>query len=241
MVRAYRPVLAQLSGLLTGEKLYGTDVVRQMHFHNLGFGHLGRQFPFRVVTQMLEEVGAGSVLDLRCGYGDFLLFACARGRMRGYGVDVDEGFVERARERFEQASLNGSVKVATTAALDAKALADFAGEVDAIVSLDVLHEHVWLSSEKVTGLLAGLREAFPESVLIVGEYFGGGGKVPFSSPNGFLEHELYHALSHQRFLSVQQWRDVFRSAGYGVVKERIVGMLGLAYFALKPGAEAQQQ
>ena len=241
LVRAYNPVLKALPALLSRTHAYGTDISRDMRFHNLGFGHLGRQLPFHIVGRMLRQAHAASVLDLRCGYGDFLRFVCEGNSIAGFGVDEDETFLEVARESFARTSLNGQVKLAALSPFDGPALAQFAGDVDAIVSLDILHEHVWHSREKVSGLLSGLREAFPQSILLVGEYCGNSRPLPLAKPNGFLEHELYHALSHQRFLRVDEWREVFQSVGYEIATQQTFATIGLTYFALSPGGGQTQR
>jgi len=65
----------------------------------LGWGKPGREHVrFEVMAEVIEEVGAESVLDVGCGFGDLHDFLRARGWAGRYrGIDIVPGLLKEAR------------------------------------------------------------------------------------------------------------------------------------------------
>jgi SAM-dependent methyltransferase len=81
------------------------DKVRTYGFDHrgLGFGHKSSQTKRFEALLALGELDDARILDVGCGFGDFLAFLDERGIETAYtGLDICEPMVERCRERFER-------------------------------------------------------------------------------------------------------------------------------------------
>ena len=106
-------------------------------------------------------------------------------------------------------------------------------QVDAVIAIDVFHEYVRSGIERIEELLAGLRRRFAGATLIVAEFCRQPQERLRRHPSAFLEHHLFHILSHQIILEADQWRRVFQRAGWRIVEEQIYDMVGHGYFVLE--------
>jgi len=73
----------------------------------LGWGKLGREHVrFQVMTDVVQEVGAASVLDVGCGFADLFDHLVAQGWNGEYsGIDIVPGLLAEARERHPSLDL----------------------------------------------------------------------------------------------------------------------------------------
>ena len=83
------------------------DKVREFGFDHRGLGYRSRSAQEKRFEALLAlgDFDGRSLLDVGCGFGDFLEFLQARGIEPRYtGLDICEPMVERCRERFGHAS-----------------------------------------------------------------------------------------------------------------------------------------
>lgn len=73
----------------------------------LGWGRLGREHVrFQVAADVVREVGAGSVLDVGCGFADLFDHLVQQGWEGRYsGIDIVPGLLAQARERHPELDL----------------------------------------------------------------------------------------------------------------------------------------
>lgn len=80
------------------------DKVRTYGFDHRGLGFRNKSSQERRFEAMLElgDLDGARVLDVGCGFGDFLAYLDERGIEPSYtGIDICEPMIERCRERFQ--------------------------------------------------------------------------------------------------------------------------------------------
>ncbi|RJP17054.1 MAG: methyltransferase domain-containing protein [Candidatus Abyssobacteria bacterium SURF_5] len=234
LLYGYEPVFTKLEALARSQEKYGRDVIRRGDAVAKGSGELGRQFPFLAMRQMVYDHGFRRVLDLGCGDLEFVFLLCERAGITAAGVDSDPAAIECARRRLEDgASCSGRVTVSRADMFDVEHLAELFPDIDAITAIDVLHEYVYGGVQPVIKLLGEYKRNFPQSALVVAEFF----KLPRvwlrRIPTTTLEHHLFHSLTKQEILPIGQWIDLFQKSGYGIVDKKLVHGIGHAYFVLR--------
>ena len=227
----YEPVFSRLPGMLAGDVLFGRDVTRRGDYIARGSGELGAQLPFPVMKRMILDVGAKEILDLGCGDLEFLYGIAEGTDVVCHGIDYDRDAVAHARKRNEDSPLRGRVTVDLADMFDVASIAQRFADVDVLTAVDVFHEHLIDGREKIEGLLADLRKSF-KARLVVGEFCRQPHEKLRRNPTGFLEHHLFHNLTNQVILSADEWRDIFRGAGYTIEQDKVFDMVGHGYFVL---------
>ena len=89
------------------------------------------------------------------------------------------------------------------------------------------------TAEQVVKLLAGLKAAFPNALLVVGEFCKQSHESLRKRPTAFLEHHLFHQLTNQRIESAARWREIFARAGLTIREEKVFDLVGHGYFVLE--------
>ena len=82
-------------------------------YRALGFGRRSSQEKRFGALAALGDFDGASVLDVGCGFGDFLAWLRARGVQPRYtGLDITESMIERCRKRFAEGKDEGSARFA---------------------------------------------------------------------------------------------------------------------------------
>jgi len=110
-----------------------------------------------------------------------------------------------------------------------RAAADLA-DVDCLTACDTFHEYLWAGDDRVIALLAGLKAAFPNALLVVGEFCKQSHESLRRRPTAFLEHHLFHQLTNQRIESADRWLEIFHRAGLNILEEKVFDLVGHGYF-----------
>lgn len=232
LLYGYEPIFRELDEMLLGTKTYGRNVTRRSEAVARGSGALGRQFPFLAVRELVFSHGFSRVLDLGCGDLEFLFLLCEKPDIICFGVDYDAEVVELARQRLKNSDCDNKITVSLTDMFDVEALAARYPGADAITAIDVFHEYFRDGPDKVIGLLKELKKHFPQTHLVLAEFF----MIPRSwlrrIPTITLEHHLFHSLTHQATLSLEQWEDIFEKGGYKIVEKKLVHAIGHGYYVL---------
>ncbi len=233
LLHGYEPIFIDLEALTRGTAVYGRDLVRRGDFVARGSGMLGRQLPFPVVREIVQRRGHRRLLDIGCGNCETLAILCEDPQIECVGIDHSEEAIAEAQTVLDRTGLRDRV---TAIVGDMFALPSAGGDdldFDAIIAIDVYHEYVRGGIEQIEKLLAGIRERFPGATMIVAEFC----KQPKARlrrhPSAFIEHHLFHVLSHQTILEAAEWRSIFTRAGWTIVEEQIYDMVGHGYFVLE--------
>ncbi|KPJ62840.1 MAG: hypothetical protein AMS15_02635 [Planctomycetes bacterium DG_23] len=233
LLSAYSPIFENILELLTGEKKYGRQVKRSELMAAKGVGALGRPMFFPIMQDMIKNQGFKTVLDLVVGDLSLLLLLAEDKEIHGYGIGDSAEVVEYARSRLKEQGLEERFSVFEADIFDLKPLLDDLQDVDLIIAFDLLHEHLAKGKDKIIGLLSELKRLFPGASFLIGESPRREIAQIKKSPGIFLEHHLFHRLSEQTVLSVDEWLDIFALAGLTLAKKRSFGIIGHIYFLLR--------
>ena len=104
----------------------------------LGFGRRSSQEKRFSALAAIGNFDGATVLDVGCGFGDFLAWLRARGVQPRYtGLDLTASMIERCRKRFEEKGADGSARFLVGDALTWQA----DGEYDYVIASGIFGYH----------------------------------------------------------------------------------------------------
>ena len=235
---AYGSVFARMAGQLTGDETYGVDVTRDAEALGRRCEVLFRSFGTTLVSDLIREHGAHTVLDLGCGTGGLILDLCRLDPgLRGIGLDIAPEPIELANRRAKQAGLAERTTFLVADAFQPDAWPDEAAEADLFVAVGALHEHFRAGEDAVVALLARYgqllrRPGTKAFVLAEPELYRDGADIDF-----YLAHVLTaQGMPRRR----EEWLSVISAAGLDC--RRVLSVPGtgfrFAYFELTAGRVA---
>ena len=163
----------------------------------------------------------------------------------GVGIDIDPPVVQLANEQIETQGFSSRLKAAVAdmfeVAGEGGGQSSFSNcrkggtvpQVDCLTACDTFHEYLWTGDERIVGLLRGLKAAFPNAIMVVGEFCKQSHSSLRKRPTAFLEHHLFHQLTNQRIESAARWREIFAAAGLAIREEKVFDLVGHGYFVLR--------
>jgi SAM-dependent methyltransferase len=230
-----------LKELLKGEMEYGKAIHRDDVWMAIGSSQIVQWLPIPVVTNWLSTGQCRSLLDIGCGAGDFLghlnhlLKDC-----RLVGADRSPEIVQLAKTKNPGAGGNEHIRYYVADAMsevDMDRLRADVPQTDAITIMFVLHELVYVGRDVALKFLTNLRRAYPSAQLFVCEIMRPTLEKRAEIRSG-SELLLYHALSHQHPLSLEDWTKLFTQAGYKTEESKTFELMSQAYFKLTPHSES---
>jgi SAM-dependent methyltransferase len=234
LFRAYGPIFTHLSDLLKGKAEYGKDIRRDELWMATGSSQIVKWLPIPVVANWLSKFQCRTLIDVGCGAGDFLGELNRRlGGCRLIGVDRSPEIVQLAQKR-NPGGQNRPIAYSVVDAMSETDLEDLRATVaqaDAISIMFVLHELVYSGVDVARKFLTNLRQAYPTARLFICEIMR---PPPYSGIRSGSELLLYHALSHQRPLPLEDWTKLFTESGYRIEQKKTFELMSQAYFMLAP-------
>ena len=217
----YESVFHNLEALLKKEKAYGKEVHRLSEPIARGSAEMEALLYFPLAIDIVAKKKYNRVLDLGCGEGTFLRALCkSLPAVQGVGMDLSPESVEAARGRAATAGLDERLKflVEDVAAWNGAPLA--AGRIDAATIFFVMHEILYRGRDVAIEFLKGFRRKFPGVPLIVFEVLRPSPEEMRRKPGMAIHYALQHDLSHQKLVSGEEWKQLFRDAGFENFEER---------------------
>lgn len=235
LLYGYEPIFKQLQEMLKNEKVYGKDILRRDEFVARGSGELCEQLPYQVMRQMIQEAGINKVLDLGCGNGQFLAHLASHldAAYEGFGIDISKEAVDEAHSHLQSLGLKDKIRVEQADMFQLKQFPQGWPEIEVITAIDVFHEYLYTGNERIAGLFKQFKQYFPNTALLVGEFCEQTEERLKSIGSSFVEHHFFHALSKQRIVPAEVWRQMFHDAGYKIEKEQVFDLVGHGYFLLR--------
>jgi SAM-dependent methyltransferase len=153
-VEAYGPVLNRMSGQLGGTEKYGVEVNRNAEALGRRCEVLFRSFGTKLVTDLVAERGAHTVVDLGCGTGGLLLDLCGQNpELKGLGLDIANDAIVFAQQRALLSGVGDRLSFIVADAFQPESWPAAAANADFYVMVGALHEHFRDGDDAVVALL----------------------------------------------------------------------------------------
>jgi phenylpyruvate C(3)-methyltransferase len=229
----YEGIFHELESLLRKEKQFGRDLRRRSDFVARGTELMEKQIFFPLVAEVVRRNGAKSVLDLGCGEGTFLRSLCQSDpELRAYGVDVAPDAIEEGKELTRAAGLQDRVQLFVEDITRPEALSSHVEHIDMATGFFILHEVLFRGVDATVELLRSFRTAFPGVPLVVFEVLRPTPEQMRKRPGMAIQYVLQHEITHQRLAGLDEWKDLFRQAGFRRVEERLLHFSRTAMFTV---------
>jgi SAM-dependent methyltransferase len=209
-LEAYAPVTRRMTDLLTGEAVYGRDVVRAGGPLSRHSGAVATVSYIGLVAEALGDRKPRRVLDLGCGDGSLILRLCAlHPELSGAGIDISPDAIENARVNSKQEGFEDRTTFEVADAFDPGTWSESASAADVIVGVGVMHELFRDGDDAVIAVLDRLADALT-----------GGKAFLLGEPELRYDHRandsdffLMHVLTNQGTPRDRTaWLDVFRES-----------------------------
>jgi cyclopropane fatty-acyl-phospholipid synthase-like methyltransferase len=171
-LEAYGPVMSRMAGLLDGTLGYGRDVLRDGRALGRHCTTLNRTFFTPIISRILTEAGATTVLDLGCGAGTLLIdLSRADPRLRGVGLDSAPDAVAYALRQVEAAGLRDRISIVQADAFEPRTWPEPCLEADGVTAIGVMHELFRRGDQAVIDLFDSYARLFGPRLktLVMGE------------------------------------------------------------------------
>jgi len=233
-VYGYEEVYHSLEALLKKEKQYGKEVQRRPEYVARGSEAMEGWFHFPLAIESIIKNGFKKVLDVGCGNGTFLRMLCERNReVRGYGIDIATEIIAEGRERTRQAGLQERIEFFVTDISALEKVPEALDGVEVATIFLMLHELLFAGAGSVIAFLQRFRTVFPGVPLLIFEVDRPTPEEMRQRPGMAIHYLLQHDLSHQKLVSSQEWKDIFRAAGFSSIEERQLQLARTAIFTLR--------
>lgn len=233
-VYGYEGVFHHLEALLRKEKEYGRDVKRRSDFVARGSGEMEKWIYFPLAINVINKGGFKKVLDLGCGEATFLRDLCENNdQVPGYGIDIAPEAIADGRERVKEAGLQDRIHLFVEDITRLEQVPEPLQGIDIATTFFVFHEILYAGADRVVELLQSFRAIFPGVPLIVFEVIRPTPEEMRKRPGMAVHYFLQHDLTHQRPVSREEWKTLFRTAGFISIEETYLGFARTAMFTLR--------
>lgn len=229
----YAEIFHNLEPVLRRQKVYGRDFYRKSDFVARGSGEMEDKLFFPLACEMIAAKGYRRVLDLGCGDGTFLRSLCSRNsEVMCYGIDIAPEAVDLGNRLSRQAGLADRVVLHAADIQDVQEMPEELKSVQVATIFFVLHEILYHGEDRLIEFLTAFRRKFPGVPLIAFEAIRPSYEQMRSRPGVAIYYFLYHDLSHQKPVSREKWRELFRAAGWTGIEERYLWYARTSIFTL---------
>lgn len=233
-VYGYEEIYHSLEAMLRKEKAYGREVQRRPDFVAKGSGEMEKRIYFPLAIDVINRGDYRKVLDLGCGDGTFLMELCrSNPEVTGYGIDIAPEAIADGREITRAAGLEGRIHLFVEDVGKVGEIPEELRGMDVATTFFVLHEILFSGADPVIQLLQGYRRVFPDVPLMVFEVIRPTPDDMRKRPGMAVEYLLQHDLSHQKLVTREEWRELFRAAGFTSIEERYLGFARTSIFTLR--------
>lgn len=236
MLYGYAPIFQELESILKKEKVYNRDVKRREKYMAKGSAGITRYLPFPVTQQLIKKYNRKHILDLGCGTGEFLFNLAKKNtgsNTKYYGIDISSEAIGHAKEIAKKMSIDNIVELEICSIFELNKVKRKWPEIDIMTCMFVMHEFLFEGRHIVIGLLKDIKKNFEGCLLIICELCKQPLETIRKKPTAVAEHHLFHDLSNQLLITNDEWKNLFREAGYDLVEEKRFDFAGQSYFVIK--------
>lgn len=230
---AYAPIFEDLESLLKSKKVYGRDIHRRNKFVAMASAQIGSLLPLLIMKDVIKKYNIQNLIDLGCGSGEFLINLCGDSKLSGMGIDISIEAVAYGQKLVKEHGLENRITLLVGDILKNEEIKLKLINVDAIVSMFVLHEFLAEGNTRVVELLIGLKEQFKGKRLIIFELCKNSPELLRKKGSAIAEHHLFHALSGQRLITKEEWCDIFKNSNLNIKEDICFDFAGLHCFILE--------
>ncbi len=240
-VGAYHVLFTNYTKTLKNELTYGKDFVRDGRLVAKSSVLTGRSnYPW--VAEKLAELKVDTVVDLGCGSGDIIIDFCKRqNSFKGVGLDIDPTAIEVAKENVVKSGLQDRIELITGDMLEPKTYSNkiiSKGDKVAFNAIMALHEFLIDGDIAVINVLKKMKEEFPGSYFILGEFnrcsdeeFS---KIPiYERMHMLFYQEIIHGLTDQDLASLEKWKKIFHDSNVELIEYKKDFPFRLVEYVLK--------
>ena len=232
-VYGYEGIFHELEALLRKEKEFGRDLTRRGDFVARGSGEMEKWIFFPMVAEVVKRNHFRKVLDLGCGEGTFLRSLCQSDPdVRAYGVDLAPDAIAEGMERAKAAGLQDRVQLFVEDISKLEKLRSRVAEIDMATVFFVLHEVLFRGADATVELLRSFRNAYPGVPLVVFEVVRPSAEEMRRRPGMAIQYVLQHDLTHQKLVGLEEWKELFRKAGFSRIDQRHLRFTRTAMFTV---------
>jgi phenylpyruvate C(3)-methyltransferase len=232
-VYGYEGIFHELEALLRKEKEFGRDLTRRGDFVARGSGEMEKFIFFPMVAEVVKRNHFRKVLDLGCGEGTFLRSLCQSDPdVRAYGVDLAPDAIAEGMERARAAGLQDRVQLFVEDISKLEKLRSRVAEIDMATVFFVLHEVLFRGADATVELLRSFRNAYPGVPLVVFEVVRPSAEEMRRRPGMAIQYVLQHDLTHQKLVGLEEWKELFRKAGFSRIDQRHLRFTRTAMFTV---------
>lgn len=232
-IYAYAPLFENLSSLLSGEKRYGKDVFRREKFVSEATAEVEKWIPLPVIKDLIKRYGFKNVLDLGCGSARFLIELCSGSNITGCGIDISKESIDLGKKLVKEKGLEKKITLTTGDIFNIEKASIEPNKIDVITSMYVLHEFLYENEDNLVSFLKHLKQKYENKFLLICEICKQSEEALRRKPTAIAEHHLFHALSRQGLITAEDWKKLFKRAGYKCIEEIHFSFAGQGYFLLK--------
>jgi hypothetical protein len=232
LIHGYGEMLVNMAGFARNCNRYGNFIQRNGHAIACAARDYGAQFVDNDFQRVLGREPFAVVADLGCGdAGRLMNLARSIPHLRGIGLELDSGVVERANAEVARENLSERLRVMQSDVKGLQAKAEYA-EVEVLFSFFMGHD-LWPRS-KCLEALGGICDAFPSArrFLLADTYrseLQSGQKFPIFT-HGF---EMTHALMGQVIPTITEWLEMFEESAWVCVEHYSLGIPFSCVFDLR--------
>jgi len=230
----YEEIFHHLEALLKREKVYGRDVTRRSDFVAKGSGEMEKWIYFPLAIDIINKNGFTRVLDLGCGDATFLTHLCgSNDGITGYGIDIAPEAIAQGEERVKQAGLQDRIHLFVADISELETAPQQLRGVEVATTFFVFHEILFAGTNHLIQLLRSFKTLFPGVPLIVFETIRPTPEEMRRRPGMAVQYFLQHDLTHQKPVGREEWKELFKAAGFNSIEERYLGFARTAIFTLR--------
>lgn len=227
---AYESVFTNLSDLLSGEKEYKRDFLRDGEYLSISSA-IYNSLAWDCIIDTLKNLKFNSVIDIGCGAGDFLYrIKQSYPGANCFGVEFDK----KAIDLFNKNAQGGNSQVFITegdAAFPEKwkdmIVKKKTSDDVVITGVTLWHEFLYFGDDYLIDLFKRYRSLFPGGIFIFVEYnsflFSEFKELPFSLKESASVYQLVHPLTMQGVPPKKnEWLSIIKRSGMTLKSEIFV-------------------
>ena len=217
---AYEPLFSSLSLQLKNKATFSKEVFRRENEVALGFSELGKSFMFKIMRGIIQDYGFKSMIELGCGEAELSAFLCERDpSIQCLGIDHSPEVIHKAKERAKRLNLDSRIQFLLADIFEIDKIQQDFSSYELVTAIDLFHGYFWEGPKKLILCFKKLKAVFDRSQFLISEICLPPHNAMKRIAYPYVEHELFHDLSHQKTFAPGELEHLFEQAGFQIKKK----------------------